>query len=123
MPFPATRTAIWGPVIAACLVAGCTLTPVGMAPSASRPAPAGPITDAPAPSAMAQAAPGAEQACINAGTERGLEVLGVVGTRAGPSADGEPTRDVMLRVQRGDSVIEVRCNYSTTAQMARIMLI
>ncbi len=68
-------------------------------------------------------ASGAEQACIAAGRERGLEVAGVVGSTAVTGANGEASRDVMLRVRRGGADIEVRCNYVASTRMARIMLI
>jgi hypothetical protein len=110
---------------AALLLTGCTLNPAG-APLRVIPAPTqqpSGITSAPLPPNGLVTAAGAEQACIAAGRERGLDVLGVVGSREVAGSDGEMTRDVMLRVRRGNSVVEVRCNYMGSTQMARIMLI
>jgi hypothetical protein len=90
---------------------------VPMAPAA-RPAPASvgvpPAASLPAPVGNNMA----EQACVTAGQERGLQVLGVSGSR--PNNDDI---DVMLRVARSGSQLEVRCNYQTASGMARIMLI
>jgi hypothetical protein len=84
----------------------------------TRPAPA--VTPvAPLP----QNANAAEQACIAAGQERGLQVLGIAGSREVVSPTGEVQRDVMLRVSRGGAQIEVRCNYQSATDLARIMLI
>lgn len=66
---------------------------------------------------------GAEQACIAAGRERGLDVAGVVGSSAVTGSNGEASRDVMLQVRRNGASIEVRCNYVAETRMARIMLI
>ena len=120
-------TSVWAAtVFSAVLVSGCTLNQAG-APLRVIPAPAAPqsagIGSAPLPSAGGMTANSAEQACVGAGRERGLDVLGVVGSREVVGSDGETTRDVMLRVRSGGSVIEVRCNYMTSTQMARIMLI
>ncbi|TVS05834.1 MAG: hypothetical protein EA407_01365 [Rhodobacteraceae bacterium] len=68
-------------------------------------------------------ASGAERACIAAGRERGLDVVGVVGSSTITGSNGEAARDVMLRVRRGGAEIEVRCNYVAETRMARIMLI
>ena len=58
-----------------------------------------------------------------AGRDRGLDVLGVVSTRDVTGADGAPERDVMLRVARDGTQLEVRCNYKPETGLARIMLI
>lgn len=108
------------------LLTGCTMAPLGPATR-----PAGPITPAPVTPAAPipgdmtpdATASGAEQACIAAGRERGLNVLGVVGSRAVSGSNGENARDVMLRVERSGSELEVRCNYVEDTRMARIMLI
>lgn len=108
------------------LVAGCAMAPLG---PVARPAPSAPPaavgTATPIPEAMAPdaSASGAEQACIAAGRERGLDVMGVVGSRSVSGTNGEAARDVMLRVRRSGAEIEVRCNYVTETRMARIMLI
>lgn len=108
------------------VVAGCTGVPLG--PVTTRPAPSA-VAPAPSPAAVPQtaltgaSASGAEQACIAAGRDRGLDVAGVVGSRAVTGATGESGRDVMLRVRRSGSEIEVRCNYAADTGMARIMLI
>jgi len=81
-------------------------------------APGGPA--APAPAAGMN---NAEAACTAAGQERGLDVLGVVGSRDVTDANGAPARDVMLRVARGGTQLEVRCNYQAESGLARIMLI
>lgn len=108
------------------IVSGCAMAPLGPAvrpaPSAP-PAAAGPAAAMPAPMAPDASASGAEQACIAAGRERGLDVMGVVGSRSVNGNDGEAARDVMLRVRRSGAEIEVRCNYVTETRMARIMLI
>lgn len=113
-------------LVSALAITGCTMAPMGMAP---RPAPstptasAPPATVAPLPGAGDASASGAEQACIAAGRERGLDVAGVVGSRAVSGTNGEAARDVMLRVRRSGAEIEVRCNYVADTGMARIMLI
>jgi hypothetical protein len=66
---------------------------------------------------------GAEAACTNAGQERGLDVLGVVSARDVAGANGTTERDVMLRVARSGTQLEVRCNYQPDTGLARIMLI
>ncbi len=114
----------------AALLAGCAYVPMGPAPRSA--AIDSPVSVVPAPADdpdMAAegtadiSASGAEQACIAAGRERGLEVAGVVGSTAVTGANGEASRDVMLRVRRGGADIEVRCNYVASTRMARIMLI
>ena len=86
-----------------------------------------------APAATAQPAPApppadvatasrAEAACVDQGRAQGLSVEHVVGTRAVTGADGQPTgRDVMLRVARDGQMFEVRCNYQSASDEARIM--
>ncbi len=129
-----TRTALWR-----CAVAGTallTLSACAMAPLGpfSQPAPGTTVAPAPAPQGdmdditaaplpdMATAS-GAEQACVAAGRERGLDVAGVVGSRAVGGNGTSAGRDVMLRVRRSGAEIEVRCNYIDDTGMARIMLI
>ncbi|MFN4057421.1 MAG: hypothetical protein ACK4HW_04470 [Roseinatronobacter sp.] len=93
-----------------------------MAAPAPRPAPMtrpAPVAVAPVPAGASTA----EQACIAAGQERGLQVLGVAGSREVVSPTGEVQRDVMLRVSRSGAQIEVRCNYQSATDLARIMLI
>ena len=99
---------------AALLLSACTMAAPVAAP---RPAP---VMPAPGP---VMGAAGAENACIAAGQERGLQVLGVAGSREVVSPTGEVMRDVMLRVSRGGAQIEVRCNYQSATGLARIMLI
>lgn len=112
------------PTRIACLMAvvtglgACTLTPM------TRPLP---IVAAPGggtgPAPAQRSAAGAEAACTTAGRDRGLDVLGVVGTRNVTGPDGAPERDVMLRVARDGTQLEVRCNYKPETGLARIMLI
>ncbi len=110
------------------LLAGCTLNPLGTpAPRPVSVAPSATVTGT-APSDMqttgiTDSASAAEQACMGAGRERNLDVVGVVGSRSATDTNGEPSRDVMLRVRRNGSEIEVRCNYATSTGLARIMLI
>ena len=108
------------------LIAGCSMAPMGMAPRATPSAPPPPVTSEspePLPGSGDPSASGAEQACMAAGRERGLDVVGVVGSRAVSGNNGEAARDVMLRVRRSGAEIEVRCNYVAETSMARIMLI
>jgi hypothetical protein len=77
---------------------------------------------------MPDATPGAvpasaaESSCTQQGQAQGLAVQGVVGTREVTGADGVArSRDVMLRVARGQQVYEVRCSYSYASGQARIM--
>jgi len=111
-------------LLAVFLAAGCAMAPLG--PTA-RPAPSAPpataVAPLPDPLVPDASASGAEQACIAAGRERGLDVMGVVGSRSVNGTNGEAARDVMLRVRRSGAEIEVRCNYVTETRMARIMLI
>ncbi len=126
---PHTRKTLWP--LAGCVVvllSGCTLNPAALMPRGSATGPAVPppatgetaIPDDPFGGIDATAA---ERACMAAGQERGLEVLGVVGARDVTATNGDQTRDVMLRVRRGSTEIEVRCNYAAATGMARIMLI
>ena len=124
-----TRRAAWPLAgLAAIFLSGCTLNPMMTGPRMVTPAP---TQQTPRVSGdMAQidrvddaTASGAEQACIAAGRERGLDVLGVVGSRAVTATTGGASRDVMLRVRRSGAEIEVRCNYVADTRMARIMLI
>lgn len=110
------------------LLSAC-MAPIGGTPQ--RPAPP-PATTPPAETSMPQDAaptPGdtsvtaAEQSCMGAGRERGLDVIGIAGSREVAGATGAPARDVMLRVNRGGAQIEVRCNYQSDTGLARIMLI
>lgn len=114
----------------AAFLAGCAYVPLASAP---RSAPTDtPASVVPAPNddgnlaaggAADISASGAEQACVAAGRERGLDVAGVVGSTAVTGTNGEASRDVMLRVRRSGAEIEVRCNYVASTRMARIMLI
>lgn len=108
-------------VAAVTALGACTLNPIAPSP---RPLP---IVAAPASSANTTApAPGmagAEAACSAAGRERGLDVLGVVSARDVTGATGALERDVMLRVARGATQLDVRCNYQSDTGLARIMLI
>lgn len=114
-----------GSLVAALALAGCTLNP--MSAPTPRPvsvAPSAAVTGtAPTDMSASATSSGAEQACMGAGRERNLDVVGIVGSSSSTDADGAPTRDVMLRVRRNGSEIEVRCNYATSTGLARIMLI
>lgn len=103
---------------AAASLGACTLNPMTRALPIV-PAPGGGTTPAPAIAGM----DGAEAACTEAGRERGLDVLGVVSTRDVTGATGAPERDVMLRVARNGTQLDVRCNYQPESGLARIMLI
>ncbi|NBB96883.1 MAG: hypothetical protein GVY34_01750 [Alphaproteobacteria bacterium] len=96
----------------------CSLNPMAR-PMPAAPAPTGSAPD-PAPAAGTT---GAESACTAAGRERGLEVLGVVSARDVSGANGASERDVMLRVARNGTQLDVRCNYQPDSGVARIMLI
>ena len=114
--------------VAAVFLSGCAVNPMMTGPRATAPAPTQQTPSAQTGAAQDDmvsdaTASGAEQACIAAGRERGLDVLGVVGSRAVTAANGDASRDVMLRVRRSGSEIEVRCNYVADTRMARIMLI
>lgn len=99
-------------------LAGCTLNPM------ARPMPVIPAPNDGTPdTAPATGMAGAEAACTEAGRERGLDVLGVVSARDVAAPDGATERDVMLRVARDGTQLEVRCNYQPDSGVARIMLI
>lgn len=100
------------------VLAGCI---AGNPAPMTRPAPVAVAPVMPMPGGTS--ADSAERACIAAGQERGLQVLGVAGSREVVSPTGEVMRDVMLRVSRGGAQIEVRCNYQSENDLARIMLI
>ena len=86
-------------------------------PRTAQPDPLAPVTDAGAVPASA-----AEAACMEQGRGQGLAVQSVVGTREVSGSDGAASsRDVMLRVARGQQVYEVRCSYSYASNEARIM--
>lgn len=112
-------------LVAMLALAGCTMNP--MAQTTPRPvsvAPPAPMTGTTSTDMSAGAtASAAEQACMGAGRERNLDVVGVVGSRSTADADSGASRDVMLRVRRNGSEIEVRCNYVSSTGLARIMLI
>lgn len=122
IPYARTVVAMVGVVV----LSGCGALPEmrGSAPMRGAPPP---TTAQPAPMAP-QAEPGvvpasaAESACTQQGQSQGLAVQGVVGTREVNSGDGVArSRDVMLRVARGQQVYEVRCSYSYASGQARIM--
>ena len=122
--FPLRRAGLG--LAALLLVSGCAMAPLGPATRPAPPVAPSPVTPAvpiPEPTSPDADASGAEQACIAAGRERGLDVMGVVGSRAVADGNGAAARDVMLRVRRSGAEIEVRCNYVTETRMARIMLI
>ena len=125
LKFKGPSAARAGCLVAALALAGCTMNPM-MAPS-PRPvsvAPSAAVTGTtPSDMSAGVGTSGAEQACIGAGRERNLDVVGVVGSSGATDADGTATRDVMLRVRRNGSEIEVRCNYVSSTGLARIMLI
>ncbi len=116
-----------GGLVAAVLVAGCAMQPFGQhtAPRPIAPPPSAAATSTISPAIQGNGATttGAQQACIGAGRERNLDVVGVVGSSSATDTNGELTRDVMLRVRRNGSEIELRCNYSPASGLARIMLI
>ncbi|MGY6547806.1 MAG: hypothetical protein ACXIU7_02190 [Roseinatronobacter sp.] len=125
---PAARTASRTAAIAALALAlaGCTMAPMGVTPpprSVTPPPAAGGMGATPAPLPGSPTASFAEQACVRAGRDRGLDVAGVVGSTPVMGNFGEAGRDVMLRVRQGGTQIDVRCNFATDTQLARIMLI
>ncbi len=100
------------------LLSGCAVPVFGG--FGGRPAPAPAATPAPGQPASADSA---REACITAGRDRGLEVLGVISVDEVTGPDGATARDVMLRVARDGDEIELRCSYDPEAGLARIMLI
>jgi len=121
--FARTVTAVAGVLV----LAGCSQMPVQRGPAPQRSAPP-PAMVSVAPAMPLAAAPGAvpasaaESACTSQGQSQGLAVRGVVGTREVRGSDGiASSRDVMLRVARGQQVYEVRCSYSYASGEARIM--
>ncbi|WP_333830272.1 hypothetical protein [Pararhodobacter sp.] len=121
IPFARTVT-----VLASVLaISACAQMPDMRGPAPVRSAPPPVFNTAPgAPGGMQGAAPAsaAEQACSQQGQSQGLAVQSVVGTREVSGNDGVArSRDVMLRVARGQQVYEVRCSYSYANGEARIM--
>ncbi len=124
------QTAVGVGLVAVLVLAGCAGAPIRVLPgpgSAAAPTalpPGGDMIPSGTPDGAADfSVSGAEQACIAAGRERGLDVAGIVGSTAVTDSNGETSRDVMLRVRRNGAEIEVRCNYVASTRMARIMLI
>jgi len=115
---PMTTANRLGVAALAFVLASCGGAPMPMGPRT----PSAPVAAVPsiAPSDVAGAA---ERACIAAGQERGLQVIGIAGARDVVGPSGTMMRDVMLRVSRGGAQIEVRCNYQPDDGLARIMLI
>jgi hypothetical protein len=94
----------------------------------AQPRTAAPVQSAPAPTSpmgdigIRRAAGAAEAACVAQGESQGMNVQSVVGTREVTGSDGQPaSRDVMLRIARGQQVFDVRCNYDYARAEARIM--
>ena len=88
------------------------------APRQMAPPPAGPVGDI----GIRRSASAAEAACVAQGEMQGMNVQSVVGTREVSGSDGQPaSRDVMLRVQRGQQIFDVRCRYDYAGAAARIM--
>lgn len=121
IPYVRSVSALVGVLV----IAGCAQLPDMRGPAPIRSAP--PPAAQPAP-VMPDATPGAvpasaaESSCTQQGQAQGLAVQGVVGTREVTGADGVArSRDVMLRVARGQQVYEVRCSYSYASGQARIM--
>lgn len=118
-----TMTALTG----ALALAGCAELPhlTGAQPRAAAPAPFQAAPPPPAPSAdigIRRSASAAEAACVAQGETQGMNVQSVVGTREVTGADGQASsRDVMLRVARGQQVFDVRCSYNYASGEARIM--
>jgi hypothetical protein len=106
-------------------LAGCAdlpdlrpMSPRAAAPLAAPPPPPTALGDI----GIRRSASAAEAACVAQGETQGMGVQGVVGTREVTGADGRPaSRDVMLRVARGQQVFEVRCSYDYASGQARIM--
>ena len=82
-----------------------------------------PLMDIPAGDiGIRRSASAAEAACVAQGEMQGMNVQSVVGTRENTTPAGQPTsRDVMLRVARGQQVFDVRCRYDYASSEARIM--
>jgi hypothetical protein len=92
--------------------------PRGAAPVQSAPPPPSPSADI----GIRRSASAAEAACVAQGETQGMNVQTVVGTREVSGSDGRATsRDVMLRVARGQQVFDVRCSYDYASAQARIM--
>ena len=118
-------------LIGAMALAGCAGFPDMMgAPTPSpAPAPAPMIAPSIAPSpepaediGIRRSASAAEAACVAQGETQGMNVQSVVGTREVAGSDGRPvSRDVLLRVARGEQVFDVRCSYNYASSEARIM--
>jgi hypothetical protein len=94
----------------------------------AQPRSAAPVQSAPPPPApsadigIRRSASAAEAACVAQGETQGMNVQTVVGTREVSGSDGQPSsRDVMLRVARGQQVFDVRCRYDYDSSEARIM--
>lgn len=120
---PYTRTA--AVLVSMLFIAGCAQLPDmrGPAPQRGAPPPAAqPVPVVPEATPGAVPASAAESSCMQQGQSQGLAVQGVVGTREVSGSDGVArSRDVMLRVARGQQVYEVRCSYSYASGQARIM--
>jgi hypothetical protein len=100
------------------LAPGAATAPFQTAPTAARPAPAAPLPPgATADPGARRTAAAAEAACVSQGNAQGLNVQQVVGTRD----VGGTSRDVMLRVARGQQVFDIRCNFDYASGQARIM--
>jgi hypothetical protein len=116
-----TMTALTGAMV----LAGCAEFPDLTATQPRGPAPVQTAPPPPAPSAdigVRRSAGAAEAACVAQGEMQGMNVQSVVGTREVAGVGGEPgSRDVMLRVARGQQVFDVRCSYSYATAEARIM--
>lgn len=108
-------------VLAALMLAACDM-PDFRARSSAPPPPA-PLAPAPVEPGLNPGQPSAaEAACLAAGRERGFEVQGVVGSSEVMGADGRPaSRDVLMRVARGQQIFDLRCNYDYGGAMARVM--
>lgn len=107
--------------VVALTLAACGELPDFRVPGSPTPA----AVSAPPPAATLPPQTGAgaaETACTAAGQERGFTVQGVVGSTDVAGADGQPaSRDVMLRVARGQQVFDLRCNYHYASSQARVM--
>jgi hypothetical protein len=114
-------------LIGAMALAGCAGFPDMMGAPAPSPAPAPAPMIAPMPEpaediGIRRSASAAEAACVAQGETQGMNVQSVVGTREVAGGDGRPvSRDVLLRVARGEQVFDVRCSYDYASSEARIM--